>query len=64
MEEGRSAFKILVGKPKGGDQQESLGEDGRTILEWVLNKRVIGDSVQDREYWKALVNVDLNLRIP
>ena len=28
MEEGRSAFKILTGKPTGG-----LGVDGRTILE-------------------------------
>ena len=28
MEEGRSAFKILAGKPTGG-----LGVDGRTILE-------------------------------
>ena len=31
MEEGRSAFKILTGKPTGG-----LGVDGRTILEWTL----------------------------
>ena len=31
MGEGRSAFKILTGKPKGG-----LGVDGRTILEWTL----------------------------
>ena len=32
MEEGRSAFKILTGKPTG------LGVDGRTILELISNK--------------------------
>jgi hypothetical protein len=31
MEEGRSAFKLLTGKPTGG-----LGVDGKTILEWTL----------------------------
>ena len=39
MEKGRSAFKILTGKP-------GLGVDGRTILEWTLKRsvsmRVIG----------------------
>ena len=34
MEEGRSAFKILTGTPAG----KGLGLDGRTILEWILNK--------------------------
>jgi hypothetical protein len=35
MEEGRSAFKILSGKPTG---KRGLGADGRTILEWILKK--------------------------
>ena len=43
MEEGRSAFKILTGKPTGKN--------------WV-------DSAQDRNYWRALVNAALNLRVP
>ena len=46
MEEGRSAFKILTGKPTGRDLWEGLGVDGRTILEWTLKRlvsmRVIG----------------------
>ena len=36
MEEGRSAFSILTGKPTG----KSLGVDGRTILKWTLKKYV------------------------
>jgi hypothetical protein len=32
-EEGRSDFKILIGKPTGG-----LGVGGRTILQWTLIK--------------------------
>ena len=35
MEEGRSAFKILTGKPTG---KRPLGVDGRTILEWTLKR--------------------------
>ena len=34
MEEGRSAFKILTGKPTG------KRPFGRIILEWILKKRV------------------------
>ena len=37
MEEGRSAFKILTGKPTG-DLCGGLGVDGRTILEWTLKR--------------------------
>ena len=35
MEESRSAFKILTGKPTG---KRPLGVDERTILEWTLKK--------------------------
>ena len=38
MEEGRSAFKILKGKPKERDLWGGLGVDGRTILEWTPKK--------------------------
>ena len=69
MEEGKSAFKILTGTPTG---KRLLGRPRRR---WEANIRMdlkeIGistrnwlDSVQDREYWKALVNVALNLRVP
>ena len=38
MEEGRSAFKMLTGKPTGKRPLGRLGVDGRTILEWTLKR--------------------------
>ena len=67
MEEGRSAFKILTGKPTGrrplgrprrrweDNIRMDLEEKGINVGNWV-------DSVQDRDYWRALVNAALNLR--
>ena len=36
MEECRSSFKILTGKPTGNRSLGGLGVDGRTILELTL----------------------------
>ena len=69
MEEVRSAFKILTGKLTG---KRPLGRSRRR---WENNIRMdleeIGisagnwvDSAQDRNYWRALANAALNLRIP
>ena len=68
MEEGISAFKILIGKPTG---KRTLGRPRRR---WENNIRMdleeIGintgnwvDSAQDRYYWRALANAALNLRV-
>ena len=68
MEEGRSAFKILSGKPT---VKRPLGRPRRR---WEDNIRMdlqeIGinagnwvDSAQDRNYWRALVNAALNPRV-
>ena len=69
MEESRSAFKILTGKPTGkrplgrprrrweDNIRMDLEEIGNNMGNWV-------DSVQDRDYWRALVNAALNLRVP
>ena len=66
---GRSAFKILTGKLAG---KRPLG---RTMHRWQDHIRTdlkeIGiittnwvDSVQDRDYCRALVNAALNLWVP
>ena len=65
MEEGKRAFKILTGKPTGKRPLEmprrksedtirmDLEEIGINVENWV-------DSAQNRNYWRALVNVALN----
>ena len=68
MEEGRSTFKILTGKPTGkrpigrprcrweDNIRMDLNEIGTNAGNWV-------DSAQNRDYWRALVNAALNLRV-
>ena len=62
MEESRRAFKILTGKhtgkrPLGRPRRRwDLKEIGINVGNWV-------DSAQDRNYWRALVNAALNLRV-
>ena len=70
MEEGRRAFKILtrtsmsigkrpLGRPRHrweGNIRIDLEEIGISARNWV-------DSAQDRDYWRALVNAALNLRV-
>ena len=69
MEEDRSAFNILTGTPAGesplgrprhrweGNIRMDLKEIGMNTKNWV-------DLAQDRDYWRALVNVALHLRVP
>ena len=69
MEEGRSAFKILTGKPTGKiplGRPCSRWEDKirMDLQEICINTRNWVDSAQDRNYWRALVNGALNLRDP
>ena len=68
MEEGRSSFKILTGKPT---EKRLLGRPRRR---WEDNIRMDLEEIginadnwvhlaQDRDYWVALVNAAVNLRV-
>ena len=69
MEEGRSTFKILTGTPTGkrpfGRPRRRWEDNVRMDLKGIgINKRNWVYLVQDRDYWRALVNATLNLRVP
>jgi hypothetical protein len=69
MEEGRSAFKILTGKPTGkrplGRPRRRREDNIRKDLEEIgINAGNWVDSAKDRDYWRALVNAAVNLRVP
>ena len=69
MGEVRSAIKILTGKPRGkrplrrprrrweDNIRMDLEEIGIKAGNWV-------DWAQERNYWRALVNAVLNIRVP
>ena len=63
MVEGGSAFKILTRKPIG---KRPLGRPRRRwdLEEIGINAGNWVDSAQDRNYWRAIVNAALNLRVP
>ena len=69
MEGGRSAFKILTGKPTEkrplGRPRRRWDENIRMDLEEIcINAGNRVDLAQDRNYWRALMNAALNLRVP
>ena len=69
MEEGRSTLKILTGKPTGkrllGRPRSRWEDNIRMDLEEIgINAGNWVDTAQDRNYWRALVNAALNLRVP
>ena len=69
MEEGRSAFKILTGKPTGkrplGRPRRRWEDNIRMDLEEIcISAGNWVDSAQDSNYWRALVNAALNLQVP
>ena len=65
MEEGRSAFKMLTGTPAGRRPRRRWEDTIRIDLKEIgINSRNWADSAQDRDYWRALANAALNLRVP
>jgi hypothetical protein len=65
--EKRNEDRLLVGKPEGKTQlgrcrwvdniRMDLGEMGRGDVDWI-------GLAQDRNRWRALANLVLNLRVP
>ena len=69
MEVDGSALKILTGKPLGkrliGRLRRRCEDNIRIYLEEIdVNTSNWVDSNKDRDYWRALVNAALNLRVP
>ena len=69
MEESKSTFKILTGKPTGnrplGRPRRRWEDNIRMDFEEIdINAGNWVDSAEDRNYWRALVNAALNLRVP
>ena len=61
MEVGRSAFKILTGKPTGkrplGRLRRRWEDNIRMVLNEIgFNMKNAIDSAPDRDYWRAHVN--------
>ena len=68
MEEGRSGFKIITGKPTGkrllGRPRRKCEDKIRMDLEEIgINTRNWVDWAQDRDYWNTIVNAALNFRV-
>ena len=65
MEEGRSAFRILIGKRPLGRPMRRWDDNIRMDLKEIgINTRNWVDSAQDVDDWTALMNVGLNLWVP
>ena len=64
MGESRGAYRVLVGKPEGGDHLEDPGVGGRIILRWIFRKWDGGmdwiDLAVDRDRWRAVVKSVMN----
>ena len=61
MGDGRRVFKIVTGKPTGKRPRVRWEDIIRMNLK-NINTRNRVDSLQDRDYWRALMNTALNLR--
>jgi hypothetical protein len=69
MVEGRNVYRVLVGKPKGKRPLERTRHRWEDRIKMDLREIGCGGCVewihldQDRDHWRALVNVVMNLRV-
>ena len=68
MKEGRAAFKILTGTPTGKiylgrPRRRWMNNIRMDLKEMGISTRDRVDSAQIRDYWRALVNAALDLRV-
>jgi len=68
MREGRGVHRVLVGKPEG---KRPLGRPRRRWEDNIkMDLREVGwgedwmEMAQDRDRWRALVNIVVNFRVP
>ena len=69
MEAGRSAFKILTGRPTGkrtlGRPRHRWEDSIKMDLDEIgINAGNQSDLPQDRDHWRSLVKAALNLPVP
>ena len=57
---GKPKGKILLGRPRRRREDNTTTD----LREIDINMRNWVDSAQDGDYWRVLVNVALNLRVP
>jgi hypothetical protein len=69
MGERRGAYRALVGNLREGNHLKDSDVNGRIILKWIFERlEWVGldwiDLAQDRDRWRALLNMVMNLRVP
>jgi hypothetical protein len=65
MGEVRGAYIILVGRPEGRRPLERPRRRWEDKIKMDLRETGFGDvRAQDRDRWRALVNMVINLRVP
>jgi len=64
----RNACRVVVGNLKGRENMENLNRDWNKILEGPQRYKIVRIGLirlaEDRNKWRTLVNMMMNLRVP